>query len=219
MAGCCSSPSYEQVFSSRQARWDAARYSRKGLGWAPGRTVELFKDRVIGGDSFLEIGGGIGDLQVELLRLGVARAVSIELSPSYEEKAAKLLRDAGLDSKAIRLIGDFVTLSHRVKEADLVVMHSVICCYPDMERLVEAAAAKTKRYLVVSYPRDTWWLRLFARAVNDIWYRRVRRSDFRFFIHPPPHIHRTALQAGLSLLREERNAIGHLAVFRSGEPK
>ena len=219
MAGCCSSPSYEQVFSSRQARWDAARYSRKGLGWAPGRTVELFKDRVIDGDSLLEIGGGIGDLQVELLRLGVTRAVSIELSPSYEEKAAKLLRDAGLDSKATRLIGDFVTLSHRVEEADLVVMHSVICCYPDMERLVEAAAAKTKRYLVVSYPRDTWWLRLFARAVNDIWYRRVRRSDFRFFIHPPPHIHRTALQAGLSLLREERNAIDHLAVFQSGEPK
>ena len=52
------------------------------------------------------------------------------------------------------------------------VMHSVICCYPDMEHLVEAAAARTKRYLVVSYPRDTWWSRLGARAVNDIWYRR-----------------------------------------------
>ena len=219
MAGCCSSPSYEQVFSSRQARWDAARYSRKGLGWAPGWTAELFKDHVIDGDSLLEIGGGIGDLQVELLRLGVARAVSIELSPSYEEKAARLLQDAELDTKATRLIGDFVTLSHRVEEADLVVMHSVICCYPDMEPLVEAAAAKTKRYLVVSYPRDTWWSRVLARAMNDIWYRRVKRSDFRFFIHPPSRIHRTALRAGLSLLREERNAIGHLAVFRSGEPK
>lgn len=219
MAGCCSSPNYEQVFSSRQARWDSARYSRKGLGWAPGRTAELFKDRAIDGDSLLEIGGGIGDLQVELLRLGMARAVSVELSPSYEEKAAKLLADAGLDTKATRLIGDFVTLSHRVEEADLVVMHNVICCYPDMERLVEAAAAKTKRYLVVSYPRDTWWLRLGGRVMNDIYYRRVRRSDFRFFIHPPPHIHRTALQAGLSLLHEERNLGDHLAVFRSGEPK
>ena len=219
MAGCCRSRSYGQVFGSRQARWDAARYSRKGLGWAPGRTADLFKDRVIDGDSLLEIGGGIGDLQVELLQAGVAQAVSVELSPSYEEKAAKLLRDAGLDARATRLIGDFVTLFHRVEEADLVVMHSVVCCYPDMERLVEAAAAKTKRYLVVSYPRDTWWSRFGARAVNDIWYRRVKRSDFRFFIHPPPHIHRTALRAGLSLLHEERNAIGHLAVFQRDEPR
>lgn len=62
------------------------------MGWGPRRTLELFQTGAIGGGSFLEIGGGIGDLQVDLLKAVVDRAVSIELSPSYEDKAAELLR-------------------------------------------------------------------------------------------------------------------------------
>lgn len=216
MAGCCSLADYGQVFSSRQARWDAWRYARRGLGWAPGRTVDLFRDRVIDGASLLEIGGGIGDLQVELLRLGVTRAVSVELSPSYEENATRILRDAGFDTAVTRLTGDFIDMYDRVERADLVVMHNVLCCYPDMRRLVEAAAEKTRNYLIVSYPRNTWWLRAAAKTMNHVWYRRVRRCDFRFFIHPPAEVRRAALSAGLNLLHRERSVGDHLEVFRRG---
>jgi hypothetical protein len=31
------------------------------------------------------VGGGIGVIQIELLRAGITRAVNIELTPTYEE--------------------------------------------------------------------------------------------------------------------------------------
>ena len=45
------------------------------------------------GATVLEIGGGVGEIQIELLKSGAARAVNLELSPAYEAEATELLRD------------------------------------------------------------------------------------------------------------------------------
>ena len=50
--------------------------------------------------------------------------------------------------------------------------------------------AKTRRMLALSFPRDTWLMQTGGRAINA--WCRVRRSDFRFFVHPPPAIVATA---------------------------
>jgi hypothetical protein len=39
-----------------------------------------------------------------------------------------------------------------VAPADLVILHRVVCCYPDYERLLTAAADHARRALVFSYP-------------------------------------------------------------------
>ena len=36
----------------------------------------------------------------------------------------------------------------------------VVCCYPDYDALVGAAAERTERTLVLTFPRDAWWTRL-----------------------------------------------------------
>ena len=51
------------------------------------------------GATVLEIGGGVGEIQIELLKSGAARAVNLELSPAYEAEATELLRTSGLRAR------------------------------------------------------------------------------------------------------------------------
>lgn len=211
MTECCQPGGYDRVFTSRQAERDAARYHRRGLTWAPRRTLELYREGTIDGRTVLEVGGGIGDLQVELLDAGVRQATSVELSGGYERTAAGLLAERGLAARSTRILGDFATRPDVTRPADLVVLHSVVCCYPDADGLLAAAASRARRHLVVSYPREVWWLRAWAPAQNL--YPRLRGSDFRFFVHPAAAMIDAAERAGLRLAHRERNWIDHLAVF------
>lgn len=211
MTECCQPRGYERVFTTGQAERDAARYHRKGLTWAPRRTHELYRDGTIDGRTLLEVGGGVGDLQVDLLRAGVEETTSVELSGAYEPTARRLLEAAGLADRSTRLVGDFTTLADRIGRADLVVLHSVVCCYADPERLLAAAASKAHRHLVVSYPRATWWLHAWAPVQNL--YPRLRGSDFRFFVHSPALLVSTVERAGLRRVHIERHWIDDLAVF------
>src|SRR5207247_1658949 len=88
----------------------------------------------------LEVGGGIGAIQLELLKAGAARAVSVELTPTYEDIARQLLDEAGLADRVERKVMDFAQAAAQVDSADVVVLNRVICCYPDMPRLAAAAA-------------------------------------------------------------------------------
>lgn len=131
----------------------------------------------------LEVGGGIGAIQLELLQAGAARAENVELSPAYEPFAAELLQEAGLEGRVARHLLDFAAEAEDVQPADVVVLHKVVCCYPDYEALVGAAAALARRQLVLTFPRESWWMRLGLAAVNLI--ERLRRRTFRVYVHPP----------------------------------
>jgi magnesium-protoporphyrin O-methyltransferase len=46
--------------------------------------VQFLTDRGIEGATVVEVGGGAGEIQVELLKRGVARSVNLELSSACE---------------------------------------------------------------------------------------------------------------------------------------
>lgn len=178
MSGCCRRESYDRLFGARQARLDAARYRRRGLRGTSRDLVELAGD--VAGATVLEVGGGVGAIEIELLTAGADRATNVELSGGYEEAAAALLAERGLGERVERRVGDFVT--ELVEPHDIVVMHRVVCCYPDVDRLVETAAACTRRRLLLTYPRERPWVRAGARAINV--FLRLSGSSFRAFVHP-----------------------------------
>ena len=68
--------------------------------------VEFLERRGIEGASVLEVGGGVGEIQIELLKRGAARAVNLELSPAYDAEASLLLQEAGLQDRAERRLHD-----------------------------------------------------------------------------------------------------------------
>ena len=163
--------------------------------------VEFLEQRGIEGATVLEIGGGVGEIQIELLKRGAARATNLELSPAYEEEASRLLRELALEDRAERRLHDIAMEPDGVEAADIVVLHRVVCCYPDYERLLGAAAQRAGRLLVFSYPPRNAVSRLFISAENLVF--KLLRREYRSFAHPP------AAMLGLLGERGLRRTFGH----------
>ena len=153
MASCCDPRGCDRFFGRRFARRVARRYRKRGLGTAERAMVEYLEGAGLDGATVLEVGGGVGELHVELLKRGAARAVNLELSPAYDEEAARLLADTALEGRVERRLHDIAVDPDAVEPVDVVVLHRVVCCYPDYERLLGAAAVHARRALVFSYPR------------------------------------------------------------------
>ena len=171
------------MFGRRFARRVARRYRKRGLGKTAERIVRFLETAGIEDATVLEIGGGVGEIQVELLARGARRTMNLELSPAYENEAQALLAERGLADRAERRLLDLAQAPEGVPRADAVVLHRVVCCYPDYERLLGAAADRAERMLVFSYPRRNAASRSLV-ALQNLAFRLVRR-EFRTFAHPP----------------------------------
>jgi 2-polyprenyl-3-methyl-5-hydroxy-6-metoxy-1,4-benzoquinol methylase len=125
---CCEPNLYQSVFTRRFARPTAKRYRSRGLSPAATRIVEFVTDHGVQGASVLEIGGGVGEIQVELLRRGASNVTNLELSTQYEHEAARLLAGTGLAGRVDRRFLDIAREPERVDPADVVVLHRVVCC-------------------------------------------------------------------------------------------
>ena len=73
MADCCSRSGYQTVFSDRFARRVARTYRKRGLDSTQRRLVSFLTERGITDASVLEIGGGVGEIQIELLARGARK--------------------------------------------------------------------------------------------------------------------------------------------------
>ena len=144
--------------------------------------VQFLRQLGLEGASVLEIGGGVGEIEVELLQAGAARGQNLELSPAYEQPARMLAAQAGVQGRLDWRLHDLAQDPGGVAPADLVVLHRVVCCYPDYERLLGADADHARRALVFSYPPRNLLSRTFYRGFNLV--MRLTRSGFRGFAHP-----------------------------------
>jgi Methyltransferase domain len=215
MSRCCRPGAYGEVFDERHALKNARRYRRKGLPKDAAAGVAFLRRRGIEGMTVLEIGGGVGAALIELLRAGASRAVNVELSAAYEPVAAELRREQGIDESAVELrTGDFVAEAHSIDAADVVVMNRVICCYHDYEALLAAAADRTRRYLVLTFPRDNALSRLVGRLANLV--MRISGKEFRNFVHPVRGMLSVAEGRGFRLAEERRALIWLTAAFERG---
>jgi len=194
---CCAPGDLDDVFSPDQARADARAYRRDGLDGEARRIADAVRVRMRTGYTVLEVGGGVGAIQLTLLRDGAASTTNVELSHSYEPFARELIHEAELDGRVVRRVGDFVAEAATVPAADVVILQRVVCCYPHAERLVATAAAHAGRLLVLTFPVDRWPIRLMMPLANT--WMRFRRSKFRIFAHRTSAIIAAARQAGLAL--------------------
>jgi magnesium-protoporphyrin O-methyltransferase len=209
---CCQPPSgYSRLFSKRTARRDAKRYRRDGLDDTAEQMVTFLRERGVEGASVLEIGGGVGAVQLELLKSGAARTTNLELSPDYEEAAGDLARELGVEGRVERRLGDVVQEPDLAGGADAVVMHRVVCCYPDYDALVGAASERAQRFLVMSFPRPRRAVRTLFGALNVV--ARLLRWEYRTWVHPPEAMIAVAERRGLSLAEESRGRLWQVAAL------
>jgi magnesium-protoporphyrin O-methyltransferase len=197
MPGCCDHDDYQAVFSGRFARRQSRRFRRRGLTPAAQDIVDFAEAQGIADATVLEIGGGVGHLHVELLRRGAARVTNLEISQNYEREAARLLEESGMSGRVTRRFVDVASAPDEVAAADVVVLHRVVCCYPDYGRLLTVAAAHARRTLAFSHPAANLVNRLQFGAENA--YRRLTAKDFRVFVHPPERMIDAAASDGMSV--------------------
>jgi Methyltransferase domain len=211
MPRCCSTSAYGEFFDEKLARRDAEGYRTSGLKGAGKRLVELIATRGVDGADVLEIGGGIGALQLELLQRGAAHATNAELSPAYEGEAVALLEERGLTQRVDRRIVDIATDPDVVQPADVVLLHRVVCCYPDYERLLGTAARKARRLVAFSFPPDHVGTRAAIFFLN-LW-PRVRGCDFRSYVHPEREMLAAVERNGFRIVSRERSGLWRIALL------
>jgi magnesium-protoporphyrin O-methyltransferase len=105
------------------------------------------------------------------------------------------LQEAALEGRVDRRLHDIAVDPDGVEPADIVLMHRVVCCYPDYERLLGAAAQRTRRLLVFSYPPRNALSRVIVSAENFVF--RLLRKEYRSFTHPPAAMMGVLAERGL----------------------
>ena len=202
----------ESLFAERAARRDLKRYRRKGPSGITRELLDALLEQDAASGTLLDIGGGVGALQHELLREGVTHAVHVDASRAYLEASANEAERQGHGERVERHHGDFVDLADSIAPADVVTLDRVVCCYPDMPALVSASAAKAQRHYALTYPRVRWLTRAGRRAANA-WFR-VRGSCFRTYLHPPADIEAQIESNGFRRVAAGRTMLWHAAVYR-----
>jgi magnesium-protoporphyrin O-methyltransferase len=214
--GCCTPEGYRTVFTTRTAARDARRYRRKGLSgtarWLAGRLeADGVRDR-----SLLEVGGGVGGLQIDLLKAGAATAVNVEIADTYERAAHELLAESGLEARAERIVADFAERPDAAAGADVVILHRVICCHPDAAGLTTAACGHARDRVAITIPRTTWWIRLGFATMNR--WLRLRRIPFAVYVHPPAMVVGLAHSLGFRTAHQERGILWESVILQRRAP-
>ena len=209
--GCCDARGCDGIFGARFARRAAARYRKRGLDRTASRMVAFLERRGLDGATILEVGGGVGEIHLELLKRGAVRAVALELSEAYEEEAERLQHEAGVDGRVERRRHDLAADPAAVEAADVVVLHRVVCCYPDYERLLGAVADHARAAVVFSYPPRNAPSRLFVSAQNLLF--RLLRKEFRVFTHPPSRMLAVLGDRGLRRTFEHHGLVWQVAAL------
>src|SRR5262249_9963862 len=130
---CCSiMHGLNRMFDERTARAEVKRYWKKGIDKHARRIVAALSSRGVVGATLLDVGGGTGGLPADLLKQGAARAIDVDISAAYITAAQSVAERLGIRDRVEYHQADFASAAADLPSADVVIMHRVVCCYPDM---------------------------------------------------------------------------------------
>ena len=209
---CCSPRpgSYEKCFGFLSKLY-AFRYRRMGPDDMQREMLRQLEGLGLEGRSLLDIGCGVGVLHQALLERGAERALGVDLAPKMLEHAHDRARTLDLDDRVEYRLGDFVEMEAELDPADLTLLDKVVCCYPDAEGMLRAAARHTRVALALVYPRRHWLGRLSNRVWNFGY--RVFGSEFRSYVHDPAAVHRWLESVGMRRSFSRDNLMWHTQVY------
>jgi magnesium-protoporphyrin O-methyltransferase len=200
------------MFDPRAARRSLDRYRKKGLGDLEKQMLASVGTDARPGEQVLEIGGGIGTIQAELIENGAERGEIVELVSAYGPYARELAKEKGIADRVTFRVADLLEDRKAAAPADVVVLNRVVCCSPDGVALTELAAQLTRRALVLSFPRDRMLVRVGLRLVN-LWLRMLGRS-FRVFFYRPSALRAAAEAEGLRVFDRGRGRLWEFAALQ-----
>ena len=172
----------ESLFDNKTAVKELKTYRRKGPDKTTQMLIDALKAKGVEAMTLLDIGGGVGAIQHELVKAGISSVTNVDASTAYIAAAKDEAKRQGYADRVSYHYGDFVELASEIPVVDIVTLDRAICCYHDMPALVGLSSARASKLYGLVYPRDAWWTKLGISIVN--FGARLLRKDYRFFVHP-----------------------------------
>jgi magnesium-protoporphyrin O-methyltransferase len=172
--------------------------------------IDALTTEGVEGATVIDIGGGIGALQHELLAAGATDVTSIDASHAYIQAAREESERRGLTGRVTYYHGDFLELAETIPPADIVTLDRVINVYPDWKQVIRVSAARARRLYGLVYPRDTLPVRMVVRVMNLV----VWRGPVHASVRSPEVIERLTREAGLVRCFSKTTGPWQVAVYR-----
>ena len=184
---------FGEFYHARKAASELRSYRHKGPIPSTRMLIDALKTEGVEGATVIDIGGGIGAVQHELLAAGAAHVTSIDASDAYIRTAREEGDRRGLTGRVTYQHGDFLELAETIPPADIVTLDRVINVYPDWNRLIQVSAARARRLYGLVYPRNTLPVKMVVSVMNLL----VWRGPVHASVPSPDVIDRLTSQAGL----------------------
>jgi magnesium-protoporphyrin O-methyltransferase len=207
---CAHCAAIDDTFDRKLAAREIAKYRKRGPTVSTRRLLAALGAEVSNA-SVLDVGGGVGTIAHEVLARGAARATIVDASTGSLAEARQESERRGTGGRLDVVHGDFTALAARVPTADVVTLDKVVCCYPDMERLLAATTGHAGRLFGIVFPRDLSLVRAVTSVHNAI--RRLQKSAFRVYVWPHPAIDGAIRRAGFTLRSEDRGLVWIVRVY------
>jgi 2-polyprenyl-3-methyl-5-hydroxy-6-metoxy-1,4-benzoquinol methylase len=202
----------DNAFGQEDARADMKNYRKRGPAKQTMLILEAVRSLGLKDSILLDIGGGIGVIHHELLGDVAQQAIHVDASSAYLHAAREEAERRGHTGRVQFIHADFTDVAHELTPADIVTLDRVVCCYPDFRALLSAAAEHSRGALAMTYPRETWYLRIGLRIIN--FFQRIRNDPFRSYLHPIAEMESLLNQQGFVKTSVHRLFIWEAALYR-----
>jgi magnesium-protoporphyrin O-methyltransferase len=180
-------------YNAKKAASELRRYRNKGPIPSTRMLIDVLTTQGVEGATAIDIGGGIGAVQHELLAAGAAHVTSIDASDAYIHTAQEESERRGLSGRVTYYHGDFLELAKTIHPADIVTLDRVINVCPDLTQLIHLSAARARRLYGLVYPRDSLPVRMVVSVMNLL----VWRGPVHASVPSPDVLDRLTREAGL----------------------
>lgn len=209
---CCDEDLAFLGYDGRDADKDLASLRTSGPRAPTRELVDVIVSHGAEGATVVDVGAGVGAVHLLLLEAGAIRAIDVDASREYQAAAQEEAARRGLTGRVEYRYGDLVEIAADLPAADIVTLDSVICCYPYLPALANAAVRSRPRLVGLTYPRDVWWMRAYMHLYNAA--ALARRSPFRYFIYRHRDVRRLLAEAGYGEVHDGGSREWRVAVYR-----
>jgi len=186
----------EAKFDRKVAERDLRSYHRDGAAALTKLLLSELRRWPLEGADILDVGGGIGVISMELAAAGIRSATVVEASPAYLEVARREVGSRYGSRPTQFVLGDFAAIAPTLADA---------------EALLRGVAARARRLVALTYPRDRWYMRTWT-GLQNFW-RKLSGNAFRSFIHPPQRMDAVLEAAGFVRATQQGKGVWVLDLF------
>ena len=207
---CCEMEN--NTFGEERAKVDIRDYRRRGPANQTKLILEAVRSLGLKEASLLDVGGGIGTIHHELLKDVASEATHVDASSAYLKIATEEAKRLGHSEQVKFIHADFTDVADELPQVDVVTLDRVVCCYPNMRGLLKAASSKSRKAIALTYPRETWYLRIGFSVMN--FFQRIRKDPFRAFVHPIAEMEALLNREGFVKTSVQRLFVWEMALYR-----